>query len=199
MIRSILLDRYALEDSLEIYFMFFWVVLYFLCIFEVYMKFWEYKRKQKFKTRAHSAGPQRGPASGLARSARPTRCVRCGALARAVTAHSAADPVSPADEVSWGRRREHRGAGGNTPDKVVAVSRQWRGRRVAAHRRSKAVAGEGDDEALPLEEETGEVRDGSNLRERTQRHGSLGRADEAVAAAGSGGSRGTPAMAVDRR
>jgi hypothetical protein len=34
MIRSILLDRYALEDSLEIYFIFFRVACYFLRIFE---------------------------------------------------------------------------------------------------------------------------------------------------------------------
>jgi hypothetical protein len=39
MIMSILLDRSALEDSLEIYFIFFRVVLHFLCILEVYMNF----------------------------------------------------------------------------------------------------------------------------------------------------------------
>jgi hypothetical protein len=37
----------GLEDSLEIYFIFFWALLYFLRILEVYMNFCNYKRKQK--------------------------------------------------------------------------------------------------------------------------------------------------------
>jgi hypothetical protein len=45
MIRQILLDRYALEDSLETYIIFFQALLYFLHNLEVYMNFCNYKRK----------------------------------------------------------------------------------------------------------------------------------------------------------
>jgi hypothetical protein len=37
--RSILFDRYAIEGSLEIYFIFFQAILYFLLILEVYTNF----------------------------------------------------------------------------------------------------------------------------------------------------------------
>jgi hypothetical protein len=43
------------------YFIIFQVLLYFLHIFEVYLNFWNYKRKWKIKTRTHSAGPNCGP------------------------------------------------------------------------------------------------------------------------------------------
>jgi hypothetical protein len=39
MIRSILLDKYVIVDSLEIYFIFFRALLYFLRIFEFYTIF----------------------------------------------------------------------------------------------------------------------------------------------------------------
>jgi hypothetical protein len=60
-IRSSSLDRSPLEDSIEVYFVFFGVVFHFLGILEYYNSFWNYKRKRKnSKTRAHSAGPHCG-------------------------------------------------------------------------------------------------------------------------------------------
>jgi hypothetical protein len=46
---SRLLPRYTLKDSIEIYFIFFWVFLHFLLILEFYMNFWNCKRKWKIK------------------------------------------------------------------------------------------------------------------------------------------------------
>jgi hypothetical protein len=96
------------------------VVLYFSHIFEVYMNFWNYKRKRKFKTQAHNAGPHCGPTSGPAQRhsgpvdmARPARSQR--------SRGGAADLGSSADEVWRGRWREHRGGSSNTRDKVAAA------------------------------------------------------------------------------
>jgi hypothetical protein len=45
MIRSISLCISTVKDPIEICFIFFQVVLYFLLIFEVYTNLWKYKRK----------------------------------------------------------------------------------------------------------------------------------------------------------
>jgi hypothetical protein len=110
---------------------------------------------------------QIGPAgSGVARRAHYLWSLRGG------QAHGgAAGPGSPTDKVSQGRWHEHHGGGGNTPAKVaggggsperrvdgegeegrrlIDVPRRWWG----------LVVGEGGDEVLQPEEETGEVRHG---------------------------------------
>jgi hypothetical protein len=50
-VRSISLCRSAPRDSIAIYFLFFCVLLYFLCILEVYTHFWNSKGKIKTKNR----------------------------------------------------------------------------------------------------------------------------------------------------
>jgi hypothetical protein len=108
MIRSILLDRYALKDSLEIYSIFFQSLLYFLHILEVYMNFWNYKRKWYFKILGAQCWaalwpgfrPSSWPSSPVAQLAWP-----CGHLAW--RGHGGAvGPGSPADKLRWGRWHE---------------------------------------------------------------------------------------------
>jgi hypothetical protein len=41
-------------DSIEIYFVFFWVLLYFLRILEDYKNFWAFKRNKKTKEKCHT-------------------------------------------------------------------------------------------------------------------------------------------------
>jgi hypothetical protein len=48
-VRLISMRRGALKEYTEICLIFFWVVLYFLCIFEVYMNFWNIKWKLKIR------------------------------------------------------------------------------------------------------------------------------------------------------
>jgi hypothetical protein len=48
---SSLLSRSTLKDSIEIYFIFCWILLYFLHILEIYTNIWNFKRQQKTKNR----------------------------------------------------------------------------------------------------------------------------------------------------
>jgi hypothetical protein len=64
MIWSCSLDIFPLEDSIEVYFVFFWASFCFLQIFKVYTKFLEYNEKQK-KNPPHSAGPASAHGSGI--------------------------------------------------------------------------------------------------------------------------------------
>jgi hypothetical protein len=68
---SRLLPRYTHKDSIEIYFIFFPVLLYFLCILEVYTNLRNFKRKWKNKNSVHSDGP--ASAHGLALLAQPSQ------------------------------------------------------------------------------------------------------------------------------
>jgi hypothetical protein len=71
------MHRSIKEDSKKKYFIIFQVLLYFLHIFEIYLNFWNYKRKWKIKTRTRAVlwpmafgtlpSPARKMASVLAR------------------------------------------------------------------------------------------------------------------------------------
>jgi hypothetical protein len=49
--------RSTLKDSMKICFIFYRVLLYFLCILEVFMIFWNLKRNKETENSAHIAGP----------------------------------------------------------------------------------------------------------------------------------------------
>jgi hypothetical protein len=92
---SSLLPRCNQEYSTEIYYVFFWDLIHFLCILEFYMNFWNLNENEKSKNPVHSigrvstqgcsllvwpsgesspAGPHRGPAQvHRNRSPRPVR------------------------------------------------------------------------------------------------------------------------------
>jgi hypothetical protein len=153
MIRSISLYRSALKDSIEICFIFFWVVLYFLCIFEVYMNFWKYKRKWKLKTLGAQCWAALWPmASGLQLGPMAQRPGWHGTLTHTVTARSAIVVAWP---VRAGRRTRCDEGGGVSMrwrqracltrsgwrKLTRAVGRQQVGRKAVAHRRSKVAVG----------------------------------------------------------
>jgi hypothetical protein len=61
MIRSSLLDRFALEDSIEVYFVFFLSYIVFSMNFRTLHNFLELKQKKETKNAVHSVGPVFGP------------------------------------------------------------------------------------------------------------------------------------------
>jgi hypothetical protein len=84
---SILIPSYTPKDSIEIGFIFFQLVLYFLRNFEIYMNFWNYKRKWKMenstsRSRPKASGPSPDPAMKLVWTAQAgAACTACS-LAR---------------------------------------------------------------------------------------------------------------------
>jgi hypothetical protein len=118
------LNRSALGDSLEIYFIF----SKFYCIFYGFFKFIRISGIINEKKQGHSVGPHSGPTSGPQPGPAAQWPGRCGApdvLARAVTARSAAAVARPARA----RRRTRRGRGGGTSTVGAATTRLTRWQR----------------------------------------------------------------------
>jgi hypothetical protein len=186
MMRSNSLDRFALDDSIEVYFVFFWASFCFLQIFEVYTKFLEYNENKKSKNPPHSAGPASAHGSsivglahghfGLAGLAtwrgRGTRSAGATSTTIAVARSGWAHRRLPGNEVgsvSTTARWLHIEQGhvdGSSPK-----------RRVDGEEGGGAeppVAGDEVPTVLQLEEGKGNVRRGSSERQRRRRQSSLG-------------------------
>jgi hypothetical protein len=125
---SILIPSYTPKDSIEIGFIFFQLVLYFLRNFEIYMNFWNYKRKWKWKTVQAGLGP-RPRGHHLTQpwnwSGRP-KPVRHARRARPRGPSDTAGPGSPTDKVGRGKRREHQCGEGVASGIVVGNQTHWR-------------------------------------------------------------------------
>jgi hypothetical protein len=189
------MTRYTPKDFIEICFVFFRVVLYFLHILELYTIFWNYKQKWKTKKHCRTVLDRSRPV-GLALLAWPTAISAWPAWARAAP--------STRMVTATGAPAVMRLAGCVLGDKVLPTTtgtlpgdgpRRWGGRALTEamwHRRGRRNGVDGgvrrrrrrSGDVLQQGEATGKVRGELNQSERLQRRRSSSRGGD-----GSGSSK----------